>query len=91
MKNHFYDLPEDIQLKIFLQARSALLALVHIELWVAVRNHTYDPHFRSAGGIEFMEYCKEVDSDDSDDSLQYSECDGDCCGGREALYRQYFG
>ena len=87
MKNHLYDLPEDIQLKIFLQARSALLALVHIELWVAVRYHTYDPQFRSAGGIEFMEYCKEVDADSS----QYSECDGDCCGGREALYRQYFG
>jgi hypothetical protein len=84
MKNHFYDLPEDIQLKIFLQARSALLALVHIELWVAVRYHTYDPEFRSAGGIEFMEYCKEVDADG------WSECDGECCGGREENYKRYF-
>jgi hypothetical protein len=85
MKNHFYDLPEDIQLKIFLHARSALLRLVHIELWVAVRYHTYDPQFLSAGGIEFMEYCEEVDSDSS----QYSECDGECCGGREANYKRY--
>jgi len=86
MKNYFYDLPEDIQLKIFLQARSALLALVHKELWVAleVARHVLDPQFRSAGGIEFMEYCEEVDS-------QYSECDGECCGGREANYRRYFG
>jgi hypothetical protein len=85
MKNHFYDLPEDIQLKIFLQARSALLDLVHKELWFAVRYHNYDPQrFRSAGGIEFMEYCEEVDS-------QYSECDGECCGGREENYRRYFG
>jgi hypothetical protein len=93
MKNYFYDLPEDIQHKIFLQARSALLALVHIELWVAVRYHTYDPEFRSAGGIEFMEYCKEVDSGgywlNSDD--QWSECDGKCCGGREENYKRYFG
>ncbi len=91
MKNHFYDLPEDIQLKIFLHARSALLRLVHIELWVAVCYHNYDPR---TWGIEFMEYCEEVDSDSSqysDDSSQYSECDGECCGGREANYRRYFG
>ena len=84
MKNYFYDLPEDIQLKIFLQARSALLALVHKELWVVVAYHNPEQKISSAGGIEFMHLCEEVDS-------QFSECDGECCGGREANYRRYFG
>ena len=88
MKNYFYDLPEDIQLKIFLHARYMLLTLVHVELWVAVHNHSYDPQFKSAGGIEFMHYCTEVDSDDPFGSE--SECDGECCTGREANYNKYF-
>lgn len=79
MENRFYNLPEDIQLKIFLHARAMLLAQVHIELWT----NRYD--LWSCNGLiafvairrESADFCKEVDSDDS-----YSVCDGECCGGK---------
>jgi hypothetical protein len=88
MENRFYNLPEDLQLKIFSHARAllltqgaraTLLAQVHIELWT----NRYDL-WSCNGRIAFVEirresadFCEEVDSEDS-----YSVCDGECCGGK---------
>jgi hypothetical protein len=83
MENRFYNLPEDIQLKIFLHARALLLAQVHSELWT----NRYDL-WSCNGRIAFVEirresadFCKEVDSEDS-----YSVCDGECCVKDESIW-----
>jgi hypothetical protein len=80
MENRFYNLPEDIQLKIFLHARAMLLAQVHIELWT----NRYDL-WSCNGRIAFLDYCEEVDSEvDSENS--YSVCDGECCVKDESVW-----
>jgi hypothetical protein len=77
MENRFYNLPEDIQLKIFLLARSMLLAQVHIELWT----NRYDL-WSCNGRIAFLNCCEEVDSENS-----YSDfCDGECCVKDESIW-----
>ena len=71
MENRFYNLPEDLQLKIFLHARAMLLAQVHLELWT----NRYDL-WSCNGRIAFLDCCEEVDPDSED---SYSVCDGECC------------
>jgi len=78
MENRFYSLPEDIQLKIFLLARTELLAQVHLELWT----NRYDL-WSCNGRIAFLDFCKEVDPDSED---SYSVCDGECCVKDESIW-----
>ena len=80
MENRFYNLPEDIQLKIFLHARAMLLAQVHIELWT----NRYDL-WSCNGRIAFLNCCEEVDPE-SEDSDSYSVCDGECCVKDESVW-----
>jgi len=79
MENRFYNLPEDIQLKIFLHARALLLAQVHNELWT----NRYDL-WSCNGRIAFLDCCKEVDSENS--YSDYLDCDGECCVKDESIW-----
>ena len=74
MENRFYNLPEDLQLKIFLHARAMLLAQVHLELWT----NRYDL-WSCNGRIAFLNCCEEVDVDSENSYSDYLACDGECC------------